>query len=147
MINYTEKGIGLHDRIAQLGLPALEFRDGAWWHPDPDAVQPVIDGYTLADAVALMIPRVKALAREKILAFLPDWQQSNFNARMNELNEVRFTRALTEAEQGDVDAMRAAWDAAKAIRAASNVHEANLAALDSFAAINGYDLTAGWPTP
>lgn len=145
MINYIEKGIGLHDHIAALGLPALEFRNGAWWHPDPDVVQPIIDAYTLDQARAPVIARIKALAHEKILSFLPDWKQSNLNARMNELNEARFSRSLTADEQAEVEAMRAAWAKAKAIRDASNVHGAALAGMLEFSGIVDYDYSVGWP--
>lgn len=144
MINYTEKGSGLHQAIRQAGH-WLREENGAWLSSDDSAVQALIDGYTLADAAAPIIAQVKALAYGKIVAFLPAWQQSNFNARMNELNEARFSRVLTADEDAEVEAMRSQWDRAKAIRAASNAHEANLAACASLADLLAYDITAGWP--
>jgi hypothetical protein len=154
MITYTEKGIDLHDAIERAGYTLAEWSDG-WRATRKDdgssgadvdaAVQSIIDGYTLSDAVRPVVAKVKALAYAKIIAFLPEWKQSNCNARLNELNEARFSRPLTESEQAEVEAMRALWNRAKAIRAASDVHEANLAALATFAAVQQYDITSNWP--
>jgi hypothetical protein len=144
MIAYTEKGYGLHAAIQAAGH-WLREQDGVWLASDDAAVQAIIDGYSLTDAIAAPIAAVKALARQKILAFLPEWKQSNYNARMNELNDARFSRALTPQEESEIAVMRTAWDTAKAIRAASDAHETALRALDSFAEITAYDITAGWP--
>jgi hypothetical protein len=143
-IIYTEKGYGLHAAIAAAGHSLTQL-DGVWLSSDDAAVQSIIDGYSLVDATAPLVMRVKELAHEKILAFLPDWKQSNFNARMNDLNEARFARPLSDVEQAEVAVMRAAWDKAKAFREASNVHESRLRAIDSFNKLAVYDLAADWP--
>lgn len=143
-INYTEKGAGLHEAITAAGHWLAQV-DGVWQSSDEVAVQAIIDGYTLADACKCPIVQVKSIARGKILTFLPDWKQSNNNARMNELNEVRFSRPLTIGENAEIAAMRALWERAKAIRVASDTHEAALLAFDSFAAVQAYDIHTGWP--
>ena len=141
---YTEKGYGLHQRIAEAGYTLVQAEEN-WVASDPVAVQAIIDGYTLDDARAPIIANVKALAKEKILAFLPDWKQSNYNARMNELNMIRFSRAWSEQEAAEVTFLQSEWGLAKAIRAASNAHEVNLKALQTFQAVLEYDISIGWP--
>jgi len=144
MITYTEKGAGLHAAIGAAGL-ALWCADNVWCSTDDAAVQAIIDAYTLDDARAPVIELIKDSARLRILAFLPDWKQSNLNARMNELNLTRFTRELVAEELSEIAAMQAIWNQAKAIRQASNDHEAALNALASFEAVAAYDISAGWP--
>lgn len=144
MINYIEKGFGLHEAVAATGHQLVQV-DGIWSSDDDAAVQAVIDGYTLDQVRAPIIGQIKGFASNKILSFLPEWKQSNLNARMNELNEARFSRALTEAENAEIEAMRATWARAKAIRAASNTHENNLKALNDFAAVLAYDWQTDWP--
>jgi hypothetical protein len=135
---------GLAEAVAAAGI-AIECQNGTWYASDAVAAQVIIDNFTVTQAVAPLIPVVKELARQKILAFLPEWKQSNYNARLNELNEARFTRALTGAELAEIEAMRAAWLRAKAIRSASDIHEANLRSLSTFAAVATYDVKTGWP--
>lgn len=92
-----------------------------------------------------VLPSIKATAREKIVAFLPDWKQSNYNARMNDLNNARFDRELTAGEQAEIAALRALWARAQAIREASNVHEAAVSALETIEEVVAYDYATGWP--
>ncbi|WP_066339243.1 hypothetical protein [Azohydromonas lata] len=145
-IAYEEKGAGLHERIRTQGHWLVQ-EDGAWQSSDDAAVQAIIDAYTLDDARAPIIAAIKQEAMDRILAFLPAWKQSNLNARMNELNEARFVRSLSIPEVYEVEAMRGIWDKAKAIRAASDAHEAALKALGTFSAVLAYPWrTTGWPT-
>jgi hypothetical protein len=145
MIDFKSKSSdGLSKAIADAGH-FVRFHDNVLECSDEAAVQAIIDAYTLDQARAPVITCIKDLAREKILAFLPDWKQSNFNARMNEINEARFTRVLTDLESAEVEAMRVVWLKAKAIRDASNTHGANLQALTEFAGVIGYDCKTGWP--
>ncbi|XHS78482.1 hypothetical protein ACFJGW_00495 [Burkholderiaceae bacterium UC74_6] len=156
-IIYIEKGAALHAAIAAAGHwlrcdsceEAREDGDPVtvhtWVSSDDVAVQEIIDSYSLADARAPIIAAVKELARVKILGFLPEWKQSNCNARMNELNLIRFSRALTDDEAAEVSMLQAIWDEAKAVRDASNAIEAALTALDSFEAITAFDINVGWP--
>ncbi len=44
MINYTEKGYGLHAAIGEAGHK-LEQRDGVWTSSDDEVVQAIIDSY------------------------------------------------------------------------------------------------------
>lgn len=92
-----------------------------------------------------VIPCIKGLAFAKIVAFLPTTTQSNMNARMNELNDARFSRALTADEQAEIESMRGAWTKARGIRDVSNTHEAALRKLTTLEEVKSYDYRAGWP--
>lgn len=141
MIDYTEKGAGLHEAIRAAGHWLVD-RDGVWVASDDTAVQAIIDGYTLADARVPVITAIKEEARRRILAFLPDWKQSNFNAQINEFNDARWSRSLTPQETAQLEYMRSQWERAKAIRAASDAKEA---ALQTWADVINHDMSAGWP--
>ena len=146
MINFKglQQNNACMERIRAAGH-AVTYVDNVLQVSDEAAVQAIIDAFTLDDARAPLIAEIKALAREKILAFLPDWKQSNLNARMNELNRIRADRAWTAEEIAEVDAMQAIWNKAKAIRNASNLHEENLAALQAIQEISAYDFKTSWP--
>ena len=66
---------------------------------------------------------IKAEARRRIVARLPEWKQANMIARMTELLLVGPAQ-WTPAEQAEADALRAAWAWVKAIRAKSDELEA-----------------------
>lgn len=146
MINFRQlqQNAGCLGRISAAGI-SIYFVDNVLHVSDEAAAQAIIDAYTLDDARAPIIMAIKALAREKILAFLPEWKQSNLNARMNELNMIRASRDWTAEESAEVATLQGTWDKAKAIRNASNVHEANLAALTTFKEISEYSITNNWP--
>lgn len=143
-VDYIEKGNGLHEAIRKAGH-WLEQSNGVWQSSDDAAVQAIIDSYSLDDVRATIIASVKSEAGKRILAFLPEWKQSNLNARMNELNDARFARQLTDVEQTEIANMRLLWDRAKTIRNASDAHEADVKALTSFVAVLSYDWKSGWP--
>lgn len=130
------------DALAAAGI-ALGYTDNV---PDfhEAAAQSVVDAVPIDAARAELVAPIKAMARDKILAFLPEWRQSNANARMSELLKVRSDRAWTADESAEVAALDALWARAKAIRTASNTHEAAIAAAD-WATLGTYDITAGWP--
>jgi hypothetical protein len=59
MIQYVEKGIGLHDAIRAAGH-WLDHRDGVWVSSDDVAVQAIIDGYD--ELAAAKAQKLAALA-------------------------------------------------------------------------------------
>lgn len=69
MINYTEKGIGLHKLIEDSGY-SLEQRDGEWISSDDNSVQIIIDTYNPLPYERLVaIEEVKEVASEIRLKF------------------------------------------------------------------------------
>ena len=87
----------------------------------------------VAPVVVLTADDVRAEAQRRIIAMTGATslietivKQSNANMRANELNDKRLNgETLTAQEQAEADGLRALADAIKAIRAASNVMEAN----------------------
>jgi hypothetical protein len=160
MLNWNGKQVfgTLMQRVNDAGH-WVRYEDNVELCSDEMAVQEIIDGFTLDDARAPIIAAIKAEAETRILAFLPMWRQSNLNARANELNASthrlsvkRLTGGLSTDEaaqelaiEAELQVLQGLWDRAKAIRTASNAHEANLGACPTFSAINAYDITVGWP--
>lgn len=132
------------DRIPEAGH-SIRIIDNVMYVSDVRAVQEMVDAYTISDAIKPLIAAIKAAARDRIVEILPDWKQSNYNARMNELNDIRFGRSLTAQEEAEVTAMRAVWQVAKDIRSASNDHEARINKLTTFESVAGYDIGSDWP--
>lgn len=132
------------ERIQAAGH-SISYVDNQIQVSDVAAVQSIIDTFTLADACAPIIADIKALANQKILAFMPVWKQANRNARINELNTIRFDRAWTDAEIAEMAVLQSAGRKIDEIRDASNAHEARLLALESFDSILAYDISTGWP--
>lgn len=84
----------------------------------------------VAPAPALVettLAAVKLEAQRRILARYSFAAQSNMNMRANELNDIRFDRALSPEEEVERQALKsiAAW--IKSVRAASDAIEARLA--------------------
>lgn len=148
MINYVEKGIGLHGLIESSGH-RLEQSDGVWISDDDVAVQAIIDSYPASATAAPIIAEIKMHAREIILTRYPEWKQANMTARSVELTEkLASGTALTVDEQGEIAAMKNVWAWIKTIRVASNEREAAInafVAASDYAGILSYDWRTGWP--
>lgn len=99
----------------QNGLPLQADQDA--WLAEYKAYKAVMD--------------TKAEARKRIIAIIPEWKQSNLNARMNELNKkvAIDSGTLTTEEQAEVTAMEAIWAQAKAIRVNSDALELSIAGM------------------
>lgn len=68
---------------------------------------------------------VKAEARRRILARLPDWKQQNMTARGVELQDIwRRAGSWSPEEQAEADALAGEWAWIKDVRAASDAIEA-----------------------
>jgi hypothetical protein len=86
--------------------------------------------------------RIKLIARNKILAVLPEWKQVNMTARSVELTRAGLAGNLTAGEQAEEAAIQAAWDWVKSVRAHSDTMEAAYEAAEDK---QGFDYMAGWP--
>ncbi|HLO63165.1 MAG TPA: hypothetical protein VK165_09405 [Azonexus sp.] len=62
MINYTEKGIGLHRAVVAAGHWLMEI-DGVWQSSDDTAVQAIIDAYSLEDCKNEVCTAISAHAK------------------------------------------------------------------------------------
>lgn len=103
------------------------------WVPAPDAVKPDwrLEGGEVRppspEAEAdTRIERVKAVAGQVILKRIPLWQQSNYNARMNELNDLRIAGGtLTREQLEEIESMRTLWEWVKSVRLTSDLEESS----------------------
>lgn len=75
---------------------------------------------------ACRIAEVKAEAGRRILARYPTWKQANMNMRATELVDARVDRELTAEETTEREALLAAAEWIKSVRAASDAIEAAL---------------------
>lgn len=121
MINYTEKGIGLHRVVAAAGH-ALYQRDGIWLSSNDVAVQALIDAYDeLPDIKEAKIGAIKAEALLRIAAMFP---------AITSVDEIQFyaefwlsikvtARAPTVAFQKVIDIYSAAKTAIASVNSAT----------------------------
>jgi hypothetical protein len=101
---------------------------------------------------AALVADVKVLAQEKIVAILPEYMQRNLTARAAELAAVHAgltPNNYPEPDRSEWMAGAAKWTKIKAIRAASNLIEAEIAALADRDALFAYSETLNtnplWP--
>jgi hypothetical protein len=162
MINYTEKGSTLHTAIQKAGH-SLREENGVWISSDDEAVQAIIDGYTLAQAQAAKKAEVNALAkqlRDKAIAAVSPGEMASW--------PIKLSEAAAFAAGGTNTPMLAAEAAIRGITVAQIVakvggnsttfaaleaqiggndgrHRDLIDALATFEEVNGYDYSAGWP--
>lgn len=161
---YTEKGGGLHAAVAQAGHHLLHG-NGQWMADDASAVQAIIDGYSLAQAIAHRQAECLAIAkglRDKAISGISAGEMAGWpiklaearafaadpaGAQMPMLSAEAAARGVTVADLvskvGGNSARFAALEAA--IGGTDGRHRDALARLTTYEAVAAYDLTAGWP--
>lgn len=164
MINYTEKGYGLHLAIAASGQSLTQI-DGEWQASDEDAVQSIIDGYTLDQCKADVKAKIEAHAKELFdravagvsAAEMAGWPILRAEAKLYAVtgNEVDCPAIAFEAQNrgitvpalaAKVQANTVKFDALRAaIAGVSGKHRDAIAALRSFEAVLAYDYLTAWP--
>lgn len=161
---YSEKGIGLHEAVARAGH-WLEQRDGVWVSSDDATVQVIIDGYSLdqakAERCALVLAHAAALRnmvtdqvapgemaawpikRAEAEAFDAVGESADCPALRAEAQERQITLAQLVAK---VNAKAARFMVTEAmIGGTDGRHRDAIKALTTFAAVEAYDYTTGWP--
>ncbi len=162
MINYTEKGAGLHAAIKAAGH-WLSQRDGAWVSSDDAAVQAIIDGYTLAQAKAERKREVSAKAREKydlVTAGISAAEMAGWPILLSEALTYRASGIVGAAIQAEatirditvadlvtkIEGNAAAFQQARAAIAGTDGRKRDeIDALETFEAVAAYDINGGWP--
>jgi hypothetical protein len=163
MIEYTEKGPGLHARIAEAGH-WLRQENGAWIASDEVAVQAIIDGYTLADCRAEIHAAIDARAAERreagvrgvTPAEMAFWAVKRAEALAYQANPGPAQAPLLAAEAVArniglaalvarvLAAYRALADREAAIAGVAGRHKDAVTAAQSFEAALAYDWSTGW---
>jgi hypothetical protein len=163
MINYTEKGTGLHDAISRAGH-WLEQRDGAWIADDEAAVQEIIDAYTLDDARAARCAEVIAKATDLFNQAISGYSRGELTGwPILRAEALAYTadpgadvpNVALEAQMRGCDvptlvskvlANAQFYDTMRAqIAGNSGKHRDAINALADFDAIANYDYSTGWP--
>lgn len=163
MIDYTEKGPGLHAAIRQAGH-SLSQENGVWIASDDLAVQAIIDGYTLAQAQALKQAEISAHAkalRDKAVSGISAGEMASWPIKLAEasafaadpasptpmLSAEAAIRGITVADiVGKVGNNATGFAALEAqIGGIDGMHRDAVAALTTFEAVSSYDFSGGWP--
>ena len=163
MIQYTEKGIGLHAAIARAGH-SLRQENGVWISSDDAAVQAIIDGYTLAKAKALKQAEISLHAkslRDKVVSTISAGEMASWPIKLAEasafaanpatptpmLSAEASIRGITVADiVGKVGNNATGFAGLEAqIGGIDGMHRDAVAALTTFEAVNSYDFSGGWP--
>lgn len=164
VITYTEKGHGLHDKLASLGI-TLTQRDGVWMSSNNGFAQAIIDTYTLAetqDEVCNEIEAFAAALRNKHVSNISPAEMASWSIKLAEAAAFAATgdpasapllgieataRGCTLADligkvngnAGNLAALEAA------IAGTSGKHRDAVRALTTFADVLAYDWHTGWP--
>lgn len=139
MINYIEKGSGLHRAVAAAGH-RLECRDGVWRSSDDAAVQTIIDSYDpLPAAKAEKIAAIKTEGLRRIQRVLP---------AIENFDELRLLREILMSIKATSLQLTADIQRVRDIYAAGNNAVATVNGLATVAQVNSYDhvTSVGWPT-
>ena len=162
MIKYTEKGAGLHDVIRAAGH-WLRQVNGEWVSSDDAAVQSIMDGYNpLPEAMGKKWDAIKAERdRRKEAGYMVAGHRyhSDQSSRIQQLGLVLMGAsipadlkwktmdngfvAMTPTLAQQIFFTTATNDAT--LHAVAEMKKAALYALADLAAVEAFDVTAGWP--
>lgn len=164
MIRYTEKGYGLHDAIRAAG-EWLKQENGVWVYSDEAKVQAIIDGYSLSDAQNVRCAEVSnkaKLLRDKAIKSISPGEMASWPIKLAEAAKFAATGLDADAPMLTAEATaRGISTAALVAKVGDNAtvfatleaeiggidgkHRDAIKALTTFAAVNSYDYSAGWP--
>ena len=109
-----------------------------WRRPEPRPTDAEIAAAALPAAQAAKRAAIKTTARQIILARYPEWRQANLTARAVELV------SLGDLSGPEWQQMQAIWAWIKAVRARSDLLEADVAACTTVEAVEAIQIS-GWP--
>lgn len=164
MIDYTEKGAGLHEAIARAGY-ALRNENGAWVSSDDAAVQAIIDGYTLDNAKVYRAAQVSAYAktlRDKVIMPISTGEMASWPIKLAEASKYAQTGQASDAPMLAAEAQARGIELAalvqkvggnattfagleSAIAGVDGKHRDAIKALTTFDEVAAYDYLTGWP--
>ena len=113
MINYTEKGYGVHIAINEAGH-SLSQVDGVWTSSDDTAVQAIIDSYDpLPEAQAEALEKVKDASATKRLEFVTQaaGKDAEYTFKAQEAEQYETDGTVGIYMQGRIDATGETADA------------------------------------
>lgn len=109
-----------------------------WRRPEPRPTDAEIAAAALPAAQAAKRAAIKTAARQIILSRYPEWRQANLTARAVELV------SLNETSGPEWQQLQSIWAWIQAVRARSDLLEADVAACTTVEAVEGI-VIGGWP--
>lgn len=162
-INYTEKGLGQHQAVADAGH-TLWNEDGIWYSSNDAVVQPLLDAYGLPQVVAEIQNQIAAFANTLFIQAAQDYtaqematwgvcymeaQQyiANPSASVPNLTLEATTSGQTVSALAEIFVAKGnAYLQAKAqIAGTRTLHYNNVAVLTDISSALAYNFTTGWP--
>lgn len=164
MINYIEKGAGLHAAIHAAGH-MFRQENGEWISSNDPAVQAIIDAYTTSDAASYVSDKIDENAkrlRDKLSKNLSPSEMAAWATKKTEADRFQVSKQNTDAPtltieagfrgvtvQALVNKVLANFDTTSQresrIAGVAGGHKDAIKSLVSFAAIANYDWSTGWP--
>lgn len=164
MINYIDKGLGLHASIVAAGH-WLRQHDGVWQSSDDVAVQAIIDAYSLDSCKAEVVAAVDAHAktlRDSVVANISPAEMASWTIKQAEARAWQASGNAADAPMLSIEAMARGTTIAdlsvkvlaKAVQLSqleamiagvAGAHGDAVKALATFEAVLAYDWHSGWP--
>jgi hypothetical protein len=164
MIEYAEKGAGLHAAIADAGH-WLQQTVGVWISSDDAAVQALIDGYTLEQSRAYKKAEITAHAkrlRDKVVSAVSAGEMASWSIKQSEARKFAATGLTADAPLLSAEAAARGVDLLEIVsRVAGNAtrfaaleaqiggvdgrHRDALDLINDFDSIAAYDYLIYWP--
>jgi hypothetical protein len=163
MINYAEKGHGLHDAIRAAGH-WLRQENGVWVASNEAVVQAIIDDYALSEAQTYRCAEVEALAkslRDKAIKAVSPGEMASWPIKLAEaqayavnnqaacplLTAEAAARGVSLADMvTKVDSNASVFSVLEAtISGTCGKHRDAIKALTTFEEVSAYDFSSGWP--
>lgn len=162
-INYIEKGSALHAAIQAAGH-WLREENGAWVSSNDEAVQAIIDGFTIEHARSAKKAEVSAYAkaiRDRVIAGFSAGEMASWPLKLTEARAYRddplASCPLLAIEAGQrgvplaqlvtrvLDNATTFATIEAAIAGREGFHRDIIDALATFDEVAGYDFATGWP--
>lgn len=164
MIDYIEKGGGLHQKIVSAGF-SLREENGHWISSDDVAVQAIIDAYSLDDAKAHKSAQVSDHAkrmRDKVVRSISAGELASWSIKLSEASKYAQTGQASDAPMLGAEASARGITLAElvgkvggnattfagleaAIAGADGRHRDAIKTLTTFEEVAAYDFSTGWP--
>lgn len=164
MINYIEKGRGLHDKIATMGY-SLEYRNGEWYSDNPTVVQSIIDNYSLDEAKKIILNDIDVYARNMrnyVMQAISPAEMASWPIKREEAMKYLETGLSSSAPNLAIEAternmslealanlvMQKAYQFAgmeSKVAGICGKHQDAVRSMTTFEEVLTYDWTQGWP--
>lgn len=164
MIEYIEKGSGLHKRITDAGH-WLIHSDGAWTSSNDIVVQGIINEYTLDQSRAYKKAEISNFAkrlRDKVISLVSVGEMASWSIKLAEARKFAATGLEADAPMLAAEASSRGISLANMVSKVSGNaayfasleaqiggtdgrHRDALDVLSTFESISTYDYSSGWP--